>query len=154
MKTAIFMVGGPAAGKGFTIKNQFSGIHVVDCDRYKEQHPDFDPKNPNALHAWSKLQADRELATIMATGIDFIYDSTGTNAEKIVNLIQQAQGLGYTTKVVYVTCSLKTALVRNEQRERTVPVEILREKYSTISTSFEIVARYADQVQVINNETN
>lgn len=152
MSNAYFMMGGPASGKSSAIAQLFPNVRVVDCDKFKVQHPDYDPKNPSGVHEWSQVQCGRALALVMSSGEDFVYDSTGTNAEKMVQMIQRAQELGYRTTVVYVQCSLKVALQRNAKRERTVEESIVRTKYSLIATSFDIVSRYADEVKVFNND--
>jgi predicted ABC-type ATPase len=146
---AVFMMGGPASGKSTVRKAEFGGMAVIDADEIKESHPDYDPKNPQPLHAWSSLQASALVASMIAAGTDFVYDGTGSSAEKYVRLILDAQAAGFTCELVYVPCDLKTALARNAARPRTVPESVVREKYSTIATSFEIVARYADTVRVI-----
>lgn len=45
-KTAIFMMGGPRAGKSTSIQSlleEFDGITVLDCDSIKEEHPEYNP---------------------------------------------------------------------------------------------------------------
>ena len=154
-KTAIFMMGGPAAGKSTTIASllvEFEGINVLDCDKIKEEHPEYDPKRPELIHVWSSNLCHQRFLQTVANGDNLIYDGTGANAERLVRDIQEAQEAGYRTMIVYVTCALETALVRNAARERSVPEAIVREKYSLISTSFEIVSRYADDIRVISGE--
>ena len=55
-------------------------------------------------------------------------------------------------ELFYVKCTLATSLKRNAARTRVVPEHILREKALDISTSFDIVAPFADNVNVINND--
>lgn len=146
------MMGGPAAGKSTVRKARFAEMAVVDCDIIKAGHPDYDPKNPSALHAWSSAAATRQFYAALASGTDVVFDGTGSTAEKYVKFIQDAQAAGYETEVCYVTVSLKTAIARNAARERSVPVEVVREKHSLIATSFDIVSRFADRVTVVRTE--
>ena len=150
---AILTMGVPAAGKSTVTAQRFPNLTVVDCDIFKPQHPKYDPKAiTEEVHAWSQEQCQRALYAALGSGRDFVYDSTGTNAERMVEIIKQAQSAGFETVLVYVTVSLQTAIARNNARARTVPETILRQKYSTINTSFEIVRNYADVVEVINSE--
>jgi len=149
---AIFMMGGPAAGKSTVRAARYAGLPVVDADAVKSTHPAYDAKNPGALHAWSSEEAMRLFYAALATGADVVYDGTGATAEKYVKFISDAHAAGFDTEVCYVTCTLQTAIARNAARERTVPVEIVREKHALIATSFEIVSRYADRVVVVAND--
>lgn len=154
-KTAVFMMGGPRAGKSTSIQSlleEFDGITVLDCDSIKEEHPEYDPKRPELIHVWSSAVCQQRFIAGMAQGISLIYDGTGVNSERLVRNITQAQEAGYHTMIVYVTCGLETALARNSKTVRQVPEEVIREKYSLISTSFEIVSRYADEIRVRSGE--
>lgn len=150
--TATFMMGGPGAGKGYTRKRLFPETKVLDCDEIKKTLPGYDPKNPMATHEESRQILARQFFAQLASNESFLYDGTGSNAEKYVRLIKQAKEAGFETQIVYVTCPLATALERNEKRERTVPAAIVIEKHETIEESFEIVSLFADKVQKINNK--
>lgn len=155
MKTAIFMLGSPGSGKSFIAKRVAAEKNIksiVDCDFWKTQHPEYDPKNPSKVHEWSKKRADAELALLIAHDETFIYDGTGANAEALVQRINTAQAAGYKTEIVYVSCPLQKCIQRNATRERSVSEEMLREKHSTIAISFEIVSKYVDAVTVITND--
>jgi len=147
----IFTMGLPAAGKS-TWTNQMSGYTVLDPDAVKESHPEYDPANPHALHAWSQdVIEGRWQECLSSKSGKWIVDGTGTNSEKMVRRIKQAEAAGYSTKLVYVTCSLETSLARNAARERHVPESVIRNKALDISTSFEIVSEYVDCVVVVDN---
>ena len=122
-------------------------------DALKQAHPDYDPKNPQDLHAWSRTEATREFFRYLGreTATDFVYDGTGTNVERYVSWINAAHDAGYQVEMVYVTCDLATALHRNANRDRVVPEDVVRAKHATVGTAFEILSRYADSVRVVNN---
>ena len=144
------MMGGPASGKSTVREARFPDLPVVDCDTFKEGHPDYDPKNPAALHVWSSLEATKAFYAALAGDDDFVFDGTGANAEKYVSYATDARGAGWHTRIMYVACELATALERNAGRERVVDEDVVREKYSTIAASYEIVSRYVDEVVVVN----
>ncbi len=151
----IFTMGLPGAGKSTVIRENrlAEGAMVIDPDAIKETHPDYDPKNPAALHDWSKRITDLAFSEALAAGEGFfVIDGTGTNAEKMVRKIKEAQAAGFETVLLYVQVSLRTSLARNAARARNVPEEIVREKAQDIATSFEIVSRYADSIRVIVND--
>ena len=148
-KQAIFMMGGPASGKSTVRRERFPGVQVLDSDDFKQAHPDYDPKNPQVLHAWSAQELVKSFFKALSSDEDFVYDGTGSTAEKYVYYLKEASSAGFETTVVYVKTSLKTALQRNSKRERVVPESIVREKHALIATSFDIVSEYADHVSVV-----
>lgn len=149
----VFSMGLPAAGKSTWINANLAATHsIIDPDAVKEAHPDYDPKNPAALHAWSKTVTETMWADCVASGAGlWVVDGTGTNSEKLVQKIHEAQAAGYTTRLVYVECSLATSLARNAARARNVPEDVVREKAHYIATAFGLVAPHADSVTRIDN---
>ena len=149
-----FSMGLPAAGKSTYINTNYdlNKFQVIDPDAIKEAHPDYDPKNPAALHAWSQEETEKlwNAALLAGTG-NYIVDGTGTNAEKMVRRINEARNAGYSIELIYVTCSLETSLARNAARARNVPEHIIKEKAQNIETAFELIAPYADNVEIIDN---
>lgn len=154
MNTMIFTMGLPAAGKSTVCNARYADTHtVIDPDAIKEAHEDYDPKNPAALHAWSQEVAERQFnAALAASEGNFVIDGTGTNSEKMVRRMNAAKAAGFDVALVYVKCTLKTSLIRNAARTRVVPEHIVRSKALDIATSFELVAPFADTVEVVNND--
>ena len=153
-RRAVFMMGGPASGKSTIRRRYFDDLMVLDCDSIKETHPDYDPKNPQALHAWSAAELKARVDALLNNGpasISFVYDGTGSTAERYVNYIQRAKAAGYHVILVYVKVDIEVAIARNANRERVVPEHVVRDKHSLIATSFEIVSPHADRVMEVNN---
>ena len=148
--TATFMMGGPASGKSRTRNILYPAATILDCDEIKKTLPGYDPKNPGKVHAQSQTILARQYYATLATGKPFVYDGTGTNAEKYAKLFSEARSAGYLVELVYVPCDLATALVRNANRERTVPEAIVRAKYEAIEFAFEILCTRADSIRVFN----
>jgi len=152
MKKIVLMMGGPASGKSTIAAREYPNLPRIDCDSFKEAHPDYDPKDPGALHHWSVQEWKKAYHAAMANGVSFVLDGTGANAERLVSVAKTAHDLGYEVTLLYVRCSLRTALERNRNRPRTVPVEIVRSKHAMIGISFEIVSGYVDHVVTIVND--
>jgi len=130
----------------------FSDLAFVDCDELKKGIEGYDPKNPGTVHAQSKVLEKQAIYNYLATGTSFVYDTTASNADKVIKLTKEAQELGYQVTIVYVRTTLATALERNSKRERVVPEEIILEKYSLIKTSMETVKLFADDFVVVDND--
>jgi len=152
--TATFMAGAAGAGKGYVRNNDetLKSLPVVDADQFKSSHPDYDPKDPGALHVWSSNMANRAFFKALGEGQSFIYDGTGTKAAKYVKMISEARSAGFAIEVVYVKVSLETSLDRNAKRERNVPVDVVHEQHELIGTSMIIIAEHADTFRVIRND--
>lgn len=150
--TVVFMMGSLGAGKSYMAKKLFPDTSRLDCDEIKKEHPDYDPKNPGLVHEWSSVKMNKLVNRNMAfNDMNFIVDGTGVNSEKMVMWMSKAKLRGMKTALVFVTTKLQTALERNEKRERTVPVDMLIDKYEAVNYSFELVAPHADQVMVVEN---
>ncbi len=151
----VFTMGLPGAGKTTVLaKLGLTATHcIIDPDLFKQAHPDYDPKNPSALHAWSSLQAEAQLARVLKAGVgNWIVDGTGTNSDKMIRRIRKARAAGFSIKLVYVRVTLATALKRNATRARTVPEDVVRMKALDISVSFGLVAPEANKVEVVDND--
>lgn len=151
MSKAIFMMGLPAAGKSTFARKHYPDLAILDCDAIKESHPDYDPKNPGALHAWSKQKLAVQFAEALLAGKDFVHDGTGTSVENLIAKMRAAQGAGFSADLVYVTVPMSVSLRRNAARPRVVPECVIREKAEQVATAFELVSREADSVQVFDN---
>jgi predicted kinase len=149
---AIFLQGLPAAGKSTCTAGTFDSWHVIDPDAVKASHPDYDPKNPSALHEWSKQVTNADTRRRCAGRQSFVADGTGTKAAPMLAHIARAKAEGFFVALVYVSCTLETSLRRNARRERVVPEEVIREKAAQIVTAHAAVAAEVHGVFVIDND--
>lgn len=154
-KEIVFLMGLPASGKSTKGKEVFETTHqFIDCDEIKKTHPEYNPKEAFKIHDWSKMEEEKMWLHALTTNSDYVLDGTGVNAEKMVRRINQAKVMGFSTKLFYVTCTLETSIRRALKRERQVPIEMIQEKALNIATSFEIVSKYVDAIQVVDNDTD
>lgn len=151
-KKLVIMAGLPGAGKSYVRASRYAGIDCIDCDEIKKTIPGYDPKNPGAVHQQSKVLEAQAIYNALGTGKSFVYDTTATNWAKLVKLIGDAHGIGYEVELCYVKVSLKTALYRNSKRERVVPQELIKEKFSLLPVSLDVLAGYVDSYVVVNND--
>lgn len=152
--TVIFMMGAPGSGKSYVRSTYLGDLEVLDCDKVKEAHPEYDAKNPSALHEYSKAihSSNVKKALNNPTGESIVIDGTGSNADKMVKQMTIAIANGWNVALVYVVVALQTSLKRNELRDRTVDRAIVIDKWESIQTSFDLVAPSATEVYVINND--
>ena len=151
----IFTAGLPGSGKSTTLRRLgLLNTHTtIDPDSIKETHEDYDPKNPQALHAWSKEISEIQFQSACDEGTGrYIIDGTGTNAEKMIRRMRQAKAAGFMVRLILVEVSLETAIARNAARTRTVPAHVVIEKARDIKVSMELCKSEADVFVVVNND--
>ena len=153
--TFTIMMGLPAAGKSTTANGLFGDHQFIDCDAIKATHPDYDPKNPQALHAWSKgVEAGLLDAAFDNVSGNVLYDTTGTNEKKLRTLIAKAGEAGYRTRICFVTCFIETSLYRNSLRPRVVPEFVIREKADIINSVAANVRGLPTEFLMVENNEN
>lgn len=150
MKKLIIMQGLPASGKSTFRKSFFSHFEVVDCDELKKTIKGYDEKNPHRVHAKSKILEKAKLYQILNDGFSFVYDSTSTNIEKILMLIDEAKGLGYSITLAKVEIPLEVAIERNAKRERVVPKNVIIEKNEMMKYAHDVIKNYVDEILLID----
>tara|TARA_R100001443_G_scaffold108501_1_gene119002 strand:+ start:358 stop:822 length:465 start_codon:yes stop_codon:yes gene_type:complete len=154
MPVLTLMAGAAGSGKSWVRQNDaaLAGLPVIDSDELKKLHPDYDPKKPELVHDWSSAEATRAFYAKLAEGESFIFDGTGTRAEKYISMIREANRAGFEVEIVYVKVSLTTSLARNSARERTIPEYVVREQHATIPISIEILRDMVDTFRIIKND--
>lgn len=151
----IFLQGLPGSGKSTLAHERFDATHsFIDPDAIKANHPNYDPSNAAALHAWSKDEEEKHFMAATLAGGKWVIDGTGVNAEALVRRMTIAKSFGFTVKLVYVKVTLQTSIRRAAVRERVVPEGVIRDKARNIATSFEICSQYADEIEVVNNDSD
>lgn len=149
-----FTMGLPAAGKSTVAKAMFNTALFIDCDAVKESHPDYDPSNPAALHAWSKAVVKEQFNAALEAGAGhFVYDTTGTNPERMKSEMSAARAAGFVVQLVFITVPLTVSIERNLTRSRVVPLPILMEKAAMIQECFQAIEALPDVLTVKDNST-
>ena len=150
--TVIVTAGLPAAGKSSLCSHLWPLLPTLDCDDIKKEHPAFDPKRPEVVHAWSAAEFEKRRVVALGTGATHILDSTATNVEKVAGWIADAHAAGFRVHLLMVTCTTATSIARNEARERTVPVHIIEGKSKIVRESFAALTVLADSHETIDND--
>lgn len=154
MRKAILTMGLPASGKSTTLNNtvNINEYKLIDPDIIKQSHPDYDPKKPQLVHAWSQTETKKVFNSTVEEGTSLIVDGTGTDVVKMRNYINALRKGGYMVQLFYCKVSLETAIDRNSKRERTVPQDIIMKKYDSINEAFDVLSGLVDKVTVVNND--
>lgn len=138
-----FLQGLPGSGKGWILRNRVipslqGRVVVLDPDAVKKAHPAYDPKNPQALHAWSKrvdgaLRKAAQAAVVAgARDLHVVLDGCAAEAGKLARRLQAWAALGARPCVVSVRVPLCVSIRRNAARERVVPLGVIMRRAGSL----------------------
>lgn len=144
------LCGIPGAGKSHARKTFLPDLPVVDCDEIKRSLPGYDPTNLGLVHEESSKLSVREVYSRIGAGQSFIYDSTGTNVEKLSRMIDAAHMAGFGAVLIYVTAPLSLCIKRNQTRDRHVSEAVIWEKAAVIEAVVSQLRRIADRTVIID----
>ena len=147
---AVFTAGGPGSGKSFTASNLFgmptniptvsaNGLKGVNTDTALETllkksglGTDIQKMGPDKyaqameLRKKAKKQVGAAMKSYINGKLGLLIDGTGHNSNKIAIKKKGLEKLGYDCFMVFVNTTLEVALERNANRERVLPVDIVK----------------------------
>jgi len=168
---AIFMVGGPGAGKtnvgkglqlgrrGYKVVNQDialesmkkeSGLPAKESDYTAEQR-----STRSKLGAAARKAAVTKFDKYAENGLGMVVDGTGASYNATTKKIKALEEKGYEVHMVVATTPLETAIARNKARtERSLPDFVVKKTYDQVQES---LAKYREdfggRLYEINTET-
>ncbi len=168
---AIFMVGGPGAGKtnvgkglqlgrrGYKVVNQDialeamkqeAGLPAKESDYTAEQR-----STRSKLGAAARKAAVAKFDKYAAAGNGMVIDGTGASYNATTKKIKALQDAGYEVHMVVATTPLETAVERNRARtERSLPDFVVEKTYDNVQESLKKYREdFGDRLYEINTET-
>ena len=168
---AIFMVGGPGAGKtnvgkglqlgrrGYKVVNQDialeamkeeAGLPAKESDYTAEQR-----SMRSKLGAAARKAAVAKFDKYAAAGDGMVIDGTGASYNATTKKIKALQDLGYEVHMVVAMTPLETAIERNKARtERSLPDFVVEKTYNQVQESLAKYKKdFGDRLYEINTET-
>lgn len=156
---AIFTAGGPGSGKSYTAAALFGmpskmphvtaqGLKSVNSDKYFETYlkmsgisQDISTLNPDEyekameLRGKSKKVRDAALKNYINGRLGILIDGTGKDYSKISKQKTRLEAAGYDCFMVFVNTDLKVAINRNNNRERKLPIELVKMAWKSVSNN-------------------
>ncbi len=144
---AFFLAGGPGSGKTFVTASAFggTGLKVINSDAAFEnalkknnlslKMPDSETETRDMLRARAKATSGKILDMAIMGRLGMVIDGTGRDYDKIKYQVGLLQQLGYDCYMVFVNSTLEVALMRNAQRERTIPEYITKRSWETVQSN-------------------
>lgn len=138
---AVFMAGHSGAGKSYVLSKVRSGSiepRIVNVDKYVEffiQSLSFLGKvDAYEGYYWARAKTltVNQIANYLDSMLPLAVDVTAANPKAVTRRHSISKECGYDTAMVFVKCSLETALARAKSRERKVPEEVVTRYYEEI----------------------
>jgi predicted kinase len=139
---AIFVVGGPGSGKTWAIKRlglQNMGFVLIDSDYALERYmkkaglslkmPEHEHDARTNVRQKAKNVTHSKRKTVTTERLGLVISETGSKIEDILKHKKQLERLDYDTAIIFINADLETAHFRNQKRERSVPPQIVDEKW-------------------------
>ena len=147
---AFFLAGGPGSGKSYVVRRATGGLglKIVNSDNAFEKllkDADFDldfrdmtPEKTlerDVIRKRAKEVTSKMQKNFVAGRLGMIIDGTGAEYGKIETQKKLLQQLGYDTYMIFVNTSLDTAIERNNQRDRKLPLDIVKTYWNNVQSN-------------------
>ncbi len=168
---AIFMVGGPGAGKtnvgkglqlgrrGYKVVNQDIALEAMKAEAglpAKESDYTAEQRSTRSkLGAAARKAAVAKFDKYAAAGNGMVIDGTGASYNATTKKIKALQDAGYEVHMVVATTPLETAIERNKARaERSLPDFVVEKTYNQVQESLAKYRKdFGNRLYEINTET-
>jgi chloramphenicol 3-O-phosphotransferase len=168
---AIFMVGGPGAGKtnvgkglqlgrrGYKVVNQDIALEAMKAEAglpAKESDYTAEQRSTRSkLGAAARKAAVAKFDKYAAAGNGMVIDGTGASYNATTKKIKALQDAGFEVHMVVATTPLETAIERNRARtERSLPDFVVKKTYESVQESLKRYREdFGDRLYEINTET-
>jgi len=147
---AFFLAGGPGSGKSYVVRRTTGGLglKIVNSDIAFEKllkdadfDLDFRAMSPEKSLERDKIRSRAKEVTskmqrnFVAGRLGLIIDGTGAEYTKIERQARRLKELGYETYMIFVNTSLDTAIERNNQRSRKLPLDIVKTYWNNVQSN-------------------
>lgn len=148
---AVFMAGGPGAGKSYVAQKLIggTGLKTVNSDialtwlmnkaNLRLDMPDDEKEERDQVRNRAKEITKSQEDLYMQGRLGLLIDGTGKDIQKISAINKKLKTFGYETKMVFVNTDLETSLMRNQERakqgDRTVDPAIAKDAWSKVQNN-------------------
>ena len=162
---AIFFAGVPGAGKTFIARKLaavFYGLKQVNPDaafKYLLRKKNLSLKMPPEEETPREIERQRSKQIVgqqqqmyQQGNLGMLIDTTGRSLERVRGIKAELESAGYETMMVYVDADIETAVVRNRQRERSIPEKVLMRNFGAVKANVPRFAElFGDDLFVLDN---
>lgn len=142
---AVFLAGGPGSGKSYVSQNLLKGTGLSDLNsdqayEFLAKKHELDLSDPEEVLS-DRGQEVRDRAKEITKKREELYldgrlgliiDGTGRDVNKVISAKKDLNLLGYDTMMLFVNTSEEVAHDRNQQRDRTLPADMLSKMWKNV----------------------
>lgn len=160
----VFVIGGPGSGKSYVSRQlglNAMGYVTVNSDvafEYLMGKHSIDPKMPpeekekrDVIRARAKEITGKKSDLAIEGRLGIHIDGTGDDYDKVANLKNNFERLGYDCYLVVVNTRLEVAKQRNQMRSRTVPDKIVTNSWYDVQDNIGRFANIFTYLSIIDN---
>ena len=162
---AILFAGVPGAGKTFIARqlaSVFYGLKQVNPDaafKYLLRNKNLSLKMPPEEETPREIERQRSKQIVgqqqqmyQQGNLGMLIDTTGRSLERVRGIKAELESAGYATMMVYVDADIETAVIRNRQRERSIPEKVLMRNFGAVKANVPRFAElFGDDLFVLDN---
>jgi len=170
----VILAGGPGAGKSYVNQNfiDLKDVKPFNVDNYRVAiakkmwgsdweemistdegyktildltHTTSDPRNVTVKFLKNFLETERDQP------INVVYDAGGGQEEVMREIIGLAEENGFIVTIVHVVTDIEKALERNQQRDRSLPTEMVVDYHDKVKLAVGNLVPFVDNYWVIDN---
>ena len=159
---AVFLAGGPGSGKSFVVGKtalKALGFRLINSDKLFEKGlkraglttdpDDIASAQGQAVRA-SAIELTGKILEIALTGrMGIVVDGTGKDYAKIKKQVDIVRDLGYSVHMIFVNTDLETSLLRNSQRDRVLPDDMVTKMWKDVQTNIGKFQTLFRQIMII-----
>ena len=171
----VVIAGGPGAGKSFITKNLINLDNVKEFnvdqvrvmtakklwgDQWQEMistpegyqkildmtYTTSDPRNLTVKYLKNFLAAERKHP------VNVVYDAGGGQEQVIKDVHRTAKDSGMNTNLIYVRTPLELAQIRNDERPRSLPDEMVAQYHQKVKDNMRNMIPLFDNVWIVDNK--
>ena len=139
----VVIAGGPGAGKSFITQN------LINLDNVKNFNVDqvrVMTRNLTVKFLKQFLEYERNQP------VNVVYDAGGGQEQTMKDVHQLAKDNGFTTTLVYVRTPLELAQVRNDERPRSLPDDMVAQYHQKVKDNMRNMIPVFDNVWTVDNK--
>ena len=144
---AIILAGGPGSGKSYVAKKlglSSLGLVVVNSDTFFEmlmkrkglslKMPENEIEDREVARMAAKGLTDKRYKSLIDARLGILIDSTSGDQGKTFRMYRELKTAGYDIKAIFIQTDLDVALMRNNERARTLPPRIVEKSHKSAQT--------------------
>lgn len=163
---AVFLAGGPGSGKSYVSSTLLSGYglksinidtpfeHLMKKHSLDLKMPDSEKDKRLPIRQKSNILKNRMESDYVDGRLGIIIDGTGKDYNIIADKAEELKSIGYDVKMVYVMTQEQVAIDRNLSRERSLPIDLVKQIWKESNKNMRDFQKYfgPENFYLVNND--